>query len=151
MAVVDMEADWHRRYVKAVFGWNEGGDRLDLQWDERIPPTKPYFRVFIPAASGEVWVYREGPSELIPDCELQPSKRSGRDRAPPRCHEPTRIIDAFDASGRYLGEVEMPDGIVLPSPWPYIRDDVVVALVQDEAGVSRVKRYRLVLPGEEEQ
>jgi hypothetical protein len=58
------------------------------------------------------------------------------------------MFDVFDSDGRYLGEVLLPDEIVLRVR-PYIRDRDVIALAEDDAGTIMVKRYRLVLAGEE--
>jgi hypothetical protein len=59
-------------------------------------------------------------------------------------------LDAFDADGRYLGEVELPQ-VAVVSMDVYIRGDVVVVPASDESGTPMVKRYRLVLPGEDAQ
>ena len=68
------------------------------------------------------------------------------------CWRDTRFFDAFDAEGRYLGEIQG----LSPYPWfarptIFARGDMVVAPQQDDAGTIMVKRYRLVLPGEEER
>jgi hypothetical protein len=58
-------------------------------------------------------------------------------------------VDVFDFDGRYLGGVNAPVEMSW-TPLPSIRDDTVLATAQDEAGTIMVKRYRLVLPGEQE-
>jgi hypothetical protein len=55
------------------------------------------------------------------------------------------IYDLFDRDGRYLGEVDVPEGF-RTGPRPYIKGDVVVALVEDDEGIPYVKRFRLVEP-----
>ena len=47
--------------------------------------------------------------------------------------------------GRFLGDLDIPDGMQL-GPQPYISRDLIVARFQDDAGTPMVKRYRLVLP-----
>ncbi len=42
----------------------------------------------------------------------------------------------------------MPEGFRL-DPRPWIDGETVIARAEDEAGTIMVKRYRLVLPGEE--
>lgn len=146
VAVLDVEAEWHRKAILSSWGWSPEGERVNLDWNEEIPDTKPAFRRFVPAASGEIWVYREGPATPIPDCSVGPIGRSGQARIPPPCHETTYIVDAFEASGRYLGEVDIPEGFRLVAPLPFVRDDIIVAVVEDESGLERVKRFRLVTP-----
>ena len=102
----------------------------------------------MPSHSGEVWVVREGASEPIKGCDPDerfevPMLRTTRLR---RCFRNKSILDAFDADGRYLGEIEGPR----PHPtYSFIRDDMVLMPGQDAAGTVVVRRYRLVLPGEE--
>ena len=62
------------------------------------------------------------------------------------CWRSPQEFDIFDAEGRFLTNVEYP-------PWALhhavIRGNHLIAYVEDEAGIGMVKRYRLVLPGEE--
>lgn len=53
----------------------------------------------------------------------------------------------FDADGRYLGEIASPGYCM--SPFPFLDDRRLTMAVTDDAGTIMVKRYRLVLPGEE--
>ena len=117
----------------------------DPQWSwpaEPIPTTKPAYIDLVPATSGEVWVARPGPAHPIPDCdegEFEPDSEV-------HCWVEQRMFDVFDSDGHCLGEVLLPDEIVLRVR-PYIRDRDVIALAEDDAGTIMVKRYRLVLPG----
>ncbi len=70
----------------------------------------------------------------------------------------THTVDVFGGDGRLLGSVPLPDGTGLwvrmfvegeGQPFAFVRDDLVVMPVEDDAGTIMVKRYRLVLPGEE--
>jgi len=141
--VVDEEAAWHRRRMTAFFRFGTP----DWTWNgPDIPVTKPPYTAFIPGHSGALWVLGPGPGEHVADCTEDPQPR---ERVTP-CWRETPTVDVFDASGRYLGPVELPEGLSL-SPRSWIRDDTVIAMVQDAAGTIMVKRYRLILPEEEER
>ena len=150
--VADAEAAWNRSRVGEFLRQADAG----WQWDApEIPAVKPAFQAFVPAVSGEVWVVRAGAGYEDDTCEPDIPMRD----PPDSCWKETRIVDAFAADGRYLGEVDVPDELRLEPldrrrvepARPYIRGDMVVGVVQDEAGTIMVKRYRLVLPGTEEQ
>jgi hypothetical protein len=135
------EAGFWRRATLAAFR------PADLSWNgENIPDHKPAYFRFQPAASGEIWLMRHGP--LPPGtCTLEPEQvveaRDPGDYL--RCMYGEIIWDVFDRDGRYLGNVE---GLPVVSR-PFINGDTVVAVALDDAGTVMVKRYRLVLPGEE--
>jgi hypothetical protein len=72
------------------------------------------------------------------------------------CWHDQPIFDVFGADGRYLGEAEAPEALAAaPSltamlrTQPFVDDRMLLAVVEDEAGTIVVKRYRLLLPGEE--
>ena len=137
------EAAWHKRLTTAMLRRRNP----DWQWNgAEVADTKPPYSQFIPGQFGELWVRRPGPGERQPDCVEDPDPQNANEG---RCWNDALIIDAFDAEGRFLGEVEVPRGFGL-SPRPLIRGEAVWARFQDEAGIPMVKRYRLVLPGEEE-
>ena len=140
--VTTEEADYWRRFTVAGFG---GG----TEWNgENIPDHKPAFMQFLPSASGEVWVLRQGDGGLG-ECDLEPEEAatSGFDQDVIACLYPNLFFDVFDRDGRYLGSVE---GFQLTNDTPpFVSGDTVIAAVQDDAGTIIVKRYRLVLPGEE--
>jgi hypothetical protein len=52
----------------------------------------------------------------------------------------------FTESGSYLGGVDIPEGFRWFLPHPWIEGDMVVAAVEDDTGVLRVKCYRLEPP-----
>jgi hypothetical protein len=141
------EAEWYRETLVASLrrittspGWN---------WDgAEMPATKPAFMELVPTLSGDIWVVRQGLGERLEKCIEDPREFVQKEFDQP-CWRDTWIIDAFGGDGRYLGEIEN-----LPSAWPFaattfMRGDMVVAAVEDEMGTIMVKRYRLVLPGEE--
>jgi hypothetical protein len=67
------------------------------------------------------------------------------------CYMREDVADVFDEeTGRLLGEVEFPTAILEEEfSVPFIRGDELYAVIEDDAGTIMVKRYRLVLPGEE--
>ncbi len=145
VAVLPDEADWYRRFVYAQ------AKDLDASWSwsgPDIPPHKPYFGGFFVDQGGRVWVRRAGPGRHLADCDEDPEPGTAGSIA--RCWEDTRIMDVFDRDGRFLGNVELPEGARLRAGRSFVRDDLVLLRVEDEAGTIMVKRYRLVLPPERE-
>jgi len=134
------EARWYRNRLIANFrtvlpGW---------AWNGReIPRIKPAYAQLIPDHSRRVWVRRQGPGIKVEGCDENPRDASRFYSDP--CWKDSFIFDVFDLDGRYLGAVDVPDGL-LARPEPFIEGDMMVALVQDKEGVQYVKRYRLVLP-----
>jgi hypothetical protein len=103
---------------------------------------------------------RSGPGEPVEGCSLDREADAWRlDRDYNPCWPSGFTVDAFGADGRYLGEVEMPQGLQMSrgQDRPYRPDlynlfvagDVVLLVVEDDAGTIMVKRYRLALPGEQ--
>jgi hypothetical protein len=111
--------------------------------DER-PTTYPAYLAFTKAASGEIWVTRHGPTERLPDCEADLSSTEAA-RANP-CWRRTWIVDVFGEDGRYLGEIDLPDDITPVPQWIHVDGDMLIARSQQDDGVVRVKRFRIVLP-----
>jgi len=110
-----------------------------------VPWIKPAFAKFLPTESGELWVIRPGPGQRV---ERPVGDAVWRD---------THTVDVFGGDGRLLGSVPLPDGTGLwvrmfvegeGQPFAFVRDDLLVMPIEDEAGTIMVKRYRLVLPGE---
>jgi hypothetical protein len=147
------ELDYGRRLIPARYARNEAGADAGLDWDGRLPTHKPAFGWFLTTHEGDIWVIRDGPTEEIEGCDPSemvplPAGVNGPDR-PRRCFRGSYIIDAFDAAGRYLGEVEFPGGGMPLPALSYVRGDTLVTRAEDEAGTIMVKRYRLLLPGAE--
>ena len=141
------EAEWHRRFyitIATLETANEG-----WSWDgAEMPATKPAFEGFIATRSGEIWVRRAGPGERASDCVDNPIQAGYEVAVQAPCWRNSLIVDAFDAEGRYLGEVGPPAGLRLFPSSLNIDGDRVVGVVESEAGTIMVKRYRLVLPGD---
>jgi hypothetical protein len=67
------------------------------------------------------------------------------------CFTREDVADVFDEeSGKLLGEVEFPSAVLeVDLSVPFIHGNELYTAIEDEAGTIMVKRYRLVLPGEE--
>ncbi len=123
-------------------------------WDgPPIPEHKPAFRRFLPGQEGQILVSRLGPGIRSDDesCVEFPTPQDFVDareerRTITRCWTDSRIWDVFAEDGRFLGELD------LPAARRYalvLRGRYLLTSEEDDAGTIRVKKYRLVLPGEE--
>lgn len=112
----------------------------DWSWDgPEIPETKPPVLVFHTGLDGRVWVQLTQPGEPA-DEEDAAAGTPASPTAPPGFQEPV-VYDVFEPDGRYLGQVEAPDGF---SPLPVVfRGDHVWAVTRDEWDVEYVVRYRV--------
>ena len=145
-------AEWRRKAAvasgrRSVPGWT---------WDgSEMPEHHPAFRSLIATASGEVWVARFGPSRRLTDCVEDPLAEtvSGEqlNALQNPCWKETFVLDVFDKQGRYLGEIDTPTNMQPFAGWTHVVGDRVIGVEIDEAGTIMVKRYRLVLPGEQEE
>jgi len=149
--VDDDERAWYERRLRLQIARQETEALRGYDLDAGLPDTKPAFEGFIPTRDGGVWVVRAGAGERLPDC-AEGTDLSAMNDAP--CWRETYMLDAFDAGGRYLGEVQIPPVFYNKrfqkfSPMPFVRGDLVLAVVEDDAGTIMVKRYRLVVPGQE--
>jgi hypothetical protein len=113
-------------------------------WDgPEIPETKPWYDAIIPDRSGRIWVLREGEGRPTEDWMEPDDWRGWRD-------EPEWVselwFDVFEeASGRYLGRVDAPAGL-LPEPEPVIDGNMFIGLTTDDLGRPILRRYRLEFP-----
>jgi hypothetical protein len=134
------EKEWHTRAMTAACrrvtpGWS---------WDgPAVPDFKPAYKGLFTDLSGRIWVIRQGRGRRVKDCQETPVSMRQYQESP--CWIDSVLIDVFEETGRYLGEVEVPDGLQF-SPPPFIRDGLVLAVVMDRDGNERVKRFRLTLP-----
>ena len=139
------EADYERARVTAMVRLNEP------DWTWSGPPVsdhKPAYRRILPDHSGRTWLLRDGASRRVAgDCTEAFDDSGEWGRGFRSCWVADQFLDAFDADGRYLGEVQVPSTANVSGD-VFIRDDVLVAPANDDAGTIMVKRYRLVLPGE---
>jgi len=142
------EAEWLTARVTALMR------RVQPDWSwplTPIPDHRPAFLHFRGDRYGRIWVVRALRTDEVTDCD--PNPLSVEDQSPRYCWRDVFGLDVFDEEdGRYLGEVEVPIISIFGAPpaLAFLRDSLIVA-VQDEAGTIMVKRYRLVLPGEQER
>jgi len=137
--------------------------RLD---PSEVPDHKPAFTGFRPDRSGRVWVERQGAGWQDPNCtevgagtQMTMMMTSSGDTnvsiggAPggspsefgeDECWSDVALFDVFEiATGEFLGTVEAPEpGFRVPL---FVEGDTVLASVQDEMGIARLKKYRLVI------
>ena len=134
--------DGHRAYQKTIAMGMLRQAEPGYQWNgPAIPSTKPAFIGFFGDHNGRIWVIRQGRSINLENCD-----ETGEDYTRP-CWEDVFILDAFEESGRYLGQVEVPKGIHPTRHGSFIQDEYMIARLTGEDGVPYVKRYRLELPG----
>jgi hypothetical protein len=132
------EAAWRKQWTTALVR----NQVADFRWNgPEVPGHKPAYDRFVPVFGGRVLVAREGPSRRNDPCDERYEER-GATTEP--CYASDRIWEMFELEGRYLGRVSFPAARISRL---FMRDDVVLLAVEDEAGTISVKRYRLVLPG----
>jgi len=119
----------------------------EFVWEGAMPDAKPAFTALTPDGDGRVWVLRELACVQLAGCEPDPDEFSGFLERP--CWHQPFVLEGFDADGRYLGRISVPETTRLDIP-PFIAGDTVIMVVEDEAGTIMVKRCRLVLPGAEQ-
>jgi hypothetical protein len=137
------ERDWNAKRLLASFRQ----ERPDFRWSgPPVPEHKPYYARLHADLSHRIWVHLHAPSTPVEGCN--PDPQPGDSYSP--CWQQQYEYDVFGQDGRYLGPLEMPPELRgAPLHKAHIRDDVLITVVQDEAGTIMVKRYRLVLPGGE--
>jgi len=115
-----------------------------------IPGHKAAYDGLYPDLNNRVWVRRPGPGVIQPEGVSDPLRDERSWWRNPYWVD-SYLVDVFEFEGRYLGEVDIPDGFNFDR-MPYIRDEMVIALVEGADGTPYVKRYRLVRPdGAEDQ
>ena len=142
--VTGEERAWQTRATTAE--WRE--EDPSWRWNgPSVPDHKPFFANIYADHSNRIWVRTHAPSTRVADCNEDPEPGEPYSQ----CWQRNFGYDVFDIDGRYLGGFEPPTELANAAfSYAYIRDDVVVRRVEDEAGTIMVKRYRLVLPGEAE-
>jgi hypothetical protein len=122
------------RYIRQSAG-------SDWRWDgPDIPAVKPAYQSLDAGTDGTIWAVRFTPSREEHNPDYDPSR--------PELGPPTRwaspvVADVFDAGGRYLGAVKIPDGVWF-SPRLILSAGRVWAAVQHEDGYPQVVRYSVV-------
>jgi hypothetical protein len=142
------EREWYLRRTRAFLRRADELSGYDL--DAGLPPHKPAFTRLFVGAAGRIWALRQIGSEPLETCDEAATSPAEFTESP--CWRDIWSLDVFDIEGRFLGSVPVPPGasFVDPEePRPAIRGNAFVTTVEDAAGTIMVKRYRLVLPGEE--
>ncbi len=137
------EFEWAKGNILATFrqrapGWTWNGPDAAAM--------KPFFERLFLGAGGRVWVLRELQGERATDCASDTDELSERLARP--CWQSPRVFDIFAPDGRFLTTVPAPDRL-RTEVWPVIDGEILLVAEEDEQGNVLVKRYRLVLPGEE--
>ena len=141
VAVAADEARWLRARLTAF--WRQLVP--DFVWTgTEIPATKRFYMGIIPDQGGRTWVVRELAGERLNDCEPDPDDFDGYVARP--CWRQPYALDGFSVDGRFLGTIKLPAELRVDVE-PDIRDDMMIAVAEDQAGAIMVKRYRLILPG----
>jgi hypothetical protein len=105
-----------------------------------IPKVKPPFRTVYAADDGRIWVLlsQPGARDSTADSEAGTGTRAF---SIPTWKEPV-AFDVFEPDGRYLGEVQAPEGFQT-WPEPIFRGDTVWAAVEDRDGVRYIHRMQI--------
>ena len=137
VAVVGAEAEWYRD--RLVRFWREV--MPEFVWGENvIPATKRAFMMLTPDGDRRVWVLRELAGERLTDCDPDPDDFSSFITRP--CWRQPFALDGFGDDGRFLGRIDLPEGTRVDVP-PFFRGDMMIGVVEDDAGAIMVKRYRI--------
>jgi len=135
------EAEWQRRAtIRSGRNFEEAWN-----WDgAEMPRWMPAWSGLDIDAGGRIWIRRRGPKHRIDDCDPDPLEVvSGRPRS---CWvSDVTVFEVFDEEGKFLGAVEVPPEVAAAYTF-FIRDDMFIAGIEDEAGTPMVKRYRIVKP-----
>jgi hypothetical protein len=141
-------AEWERRMTVAR------GRRHDSDWDwngAEMPGHYPAFGMIVSTSGSGFWVVRFEQPERLSDCVEDPLAAEGGIRATMSnpCWRYMLTFDVFGEDGRFLGEVDTPRNLLPSSLMLHVVGDRVIGVEMDDLGTVLVKRYRLVLPGEE--
>jgi hypothetical protein len=93
----------------------------------------------ISGLDGSLWVIRSTSATEVENPEWDP--QSANNGFPTYWVEPM-VADVFDADGRYLGPVKLPDGMTIFPP-PVVTGDRVWAVSLHELGYQQLVRYSI--------
>lgn len=121
------------RYEESMKERNAPPERI-RQFREALEfePYYPYYRRFMNGPRGTVWLRRVKPISDMTTEEIEALTTSPSVRPAPG-------FDVFDARGRYLGVVEIPDEM----PGSLLIGDRLFGIVRDELDVEYVQIYRI--------
>ena len=132
-----------REYIREPFVESMRRNSPDFSWDGAgMPEFKQRYNVMVADQAGRIWISREGPSVQNDPCTRPRDAEPGV--APIPCWETTRILEAFNLDGEYLGRLERPAGISFFGP--HFTEDRMFAAIQHPDGIPMVKAFRIVFP-----
>lgn len=112
------------------------------QWNgPEIPETKPPFQWAGVGRDGSIWVQRHTRGREVDNPDFDPEGPPAQQQRTMWKEDP--VMDVFDAEGRYLGPVRMPDGFSPFAGGVLSTDEVLIRVPDPELGYHRVVRYRL--------
>ena len=115
----------------------------DWRWNgPPIPGTRPPFRGLAAGRDGRIWVRLSTEAQPVENEFYDPQNPNSD---PVLWRSPLRY-DVFEPDGTYLGTVVPPEGFS-GARRPVFDGEHVWAVTQDELGVERVVRYRVVVDG----
>jgi hypothetical protein len=106
-----------------------------------IPRVKPPFRVVYAGDDGRIWVLLSRPG--VRDSTAPTMAGTGTFQYSVSTWKEPVAFDVFEPDGRYLGEVQAPDGFQT-WPEPIFRADTVWAAIEDSDGVRYIHRMEIV-------
>ena len=136
--VLDDERDYAReRLVRSM-------RERDPDWSWSGPPVpkhKPFFHSLLAGRDGRIWVGVAAEGYPVENEDHDPEDPSSM---PVLWRTPLRF-DVFEPDGMYLGVVAAPDGVSFSNA--VFDGDHVWGVTEDDLGVARVVRFRIVVGG----
>lgn len=115
----------------------------DWRWSgPDVPSSKPAYRSAIPGVDETIWVLRTTRAEEVANPYYDPARDAGN----ATFWREAAVADVFDAEGRYLGPVKLPEGLDLFTA-PALSENLVVGVATHPDGYQQVVRYRLEAAG----
>jgi len=129
-AILELE---HERAILRT-GSAEAAEQVAQMFDYVLPDSLLLFTTFLGAPGGELLVQRPAPIEEMDPAGLQAISHEGLGGS---------TWDVFDAEGRYLGAVSLPERLRLAKAW----GDYIYGVIPDELDQDRLVRLRVEREG----
>lgn len=136
--VGDEERMWWEEYIY----WSAHRARPDWQWDgPRIRENLPAVAGLSVDNQGRIWVKTVlAPSTRNSQCTEEFGPLPVRP-----CWRQAFGFEVWGTNGEYYGQVEVPEQVLWRSAPPFVRENVFIAVVENEQGNHIVKVYDLVV------
>ena len=122
--------------------YSRGMREFNPDWSSPpVPKHKPFFMALLAGRDGRIWVRVAAEGYAVENEDHDPGDPSSM---PVIWREPMRF-DVFEPDGTYLGVVAPPDSVRFSNA--VFDGDYVWGVTQDELGVARVVRFRIVVGG----